>query len=109
MHVYIYAYIYIYMYVYIYRWAVRMSPMELSSGVVAITMLFLMLSLGDEVGDDSVSVYTAALQHTAALQRTATLQMMTQPASIRSDYTARPHTATHCMTLRHTATPCDTV
>jgi len=74
-----------------------------------------MLSLGDEVGDDSVSVYTAALQHTAvlqhtaALQRTATLQMMTQPASIRSDYTAWQHTATHCMTLGHTATPCDTL
>jgi hypothetical protein len=31
-----------------------MSPMELSSGVVALTVLFLMLSLGDEVGDDSV-------------------------------------------------------
>ena len=31
-----------------------MSPMELSSGVVAVTVLFLMLSLGEEVGDDSV-------------------------------------------------------
>jgi len=31
-----------------------MSPMELSSSVVAMTVLFLMLSLGEEVGDDSV-------------------------------------------------------
>ena len=39
---------------FVFTWAVRMSPMELSSGVVAVTVLFLMLSLGEEVGDDSV-------------------------------------------------------
>eukprot|EP00293_Proteomonas_sulcata_P018511 CAMPEP_0184292980 /NCGR_PEP_ID=MMETSP1049-20130417/4605_1 /TAXON_ID=77928 /ORGANISM="Proteomonas sulcata, Strain CCMP704" /LENGTH=519 /DNA_ID=CAMNT_0026600903 /DNA_START=26 /DNA_END=1585 /DNA_ORIENTATION=- len=31
-----------------------MSPVEFSSGVVAITVVFLILSIGDDVGDDSV-------------------------------------------------------
>ncbi|EKX52198.1 hypothetical protein GUITHDRAFT_133916 [Guillardia theta CCMP2712] len=39
---------------FLFTWAVRMSPVELSSGVVALTVLFLILSIGDDVGDDSV-------------------------------------------------------